>query len=118
MPEREPIPVAGLTGEISDAEPEVVRKSRPPLPYADEALGEMPGEIADCNAASLLVEPTRKRRRRLRGAGASSTNAAERAPEGALFVAAGPAMAEHPIEPLSEKPSTPRRGWWQRLIQP
>ncbi len=120
MPEREPIPVAGLTGEISDAEPEVVRRSRPPLPYADEALGETPGEIADLPTPRLYsVEPNAE----AEAAGSverelSSTNAAERAPEGALFVAAAPAVAEYPIEPLSEKPSTPRRGWWQRLIQP
>jgi ribonuclease E len=123
MPEREPMPVAGLAsaaGEISDAEPEAVRESRPPLPYAAEALGETPGEIADLATPRLYsVESSAE----AEAAGSverelSSTNATERAPEGALSVAAAPAVPELPLEPLSEKPSNPRRGWWQRLIQP
>jgi hypothetical protein len=123
MPEREPMPVAGLASaavEISDAKPEAVRESRPPLPYAAEALGEIPGEIADLATPRISsVEPSAE----AEAAGSaerelSSTNATERTPEGALSLAAVPAVPEHPVEPLSERPSNPRRGWWQRLIQP
>jgi ribonuclease E len=123
MPEREPMPVAGLAspaGPISDAEPEAVRERRSPLPYAVEAPGERPGEIADLATARLYsVEPGAE----AEAAGSaerelSSTNGTDQPPEGALSVAAAPAAPEHPGEPLSEKPSNPRRGWWQRLIQP
>jgi ribonuclease E len=42
----------------------------------------------------------------------SSINETERTPEAAFSTDGRPAETE------SEKPSTPRRGWWQRLIQP
>ena len=72
MPEREPMPVAGFAsaaGEISDAEPEAARESRPPLPYAAEvpyaaeAPEETPGEIADlATHASLFGRGERRSR--------------------------------------------------------
>jgi ribonuclease E len=119
MPEREPMPVASLpspAGEISDAEPVAVRESRPPLPHAVEALGEMRGEIADLATPRLYsVEPSAEAEAEREP---PSTNGTERAPEAALSMAAAPAVPEHAGEPPSEKPSNPRRGWWQRLIQP
>jgi ribonuclease E len=126
MPEREAVPVVGLASAAgdSDAELEPVREIRPPLPYAaeaiGEAIGEIPGEIADlAGQRHYSVEPSAE----AEAAGSleqefSSTNSTERAAEGALSTATAPAVPEHPVEPLSEKPSNPRRGWWQRLIQP
>ena len=82
--------------------------------------GEMPGRSRDLATqrlysveASAEAEAAGSAEREL-----SSTSATERAPEGELSVAAAPAEPEHPVELVSEKPSTPRRGWWQRLIQP
>ena len=129
MPEREPMLVAGFpsaAGEISAAEPEAPRESRPLLPYAAEvpyaaeAPEETPGEIADLAThpfypveASAEAEAPSSVEREL-----SSTSAIERTQEGELSVAAAPTVPEHPVELVSEKPSAPRRGWWQRLIQP
>jgi len=48
----------------------------------------------------------------------SSTSETERTPEAAFSTDAGRAEPEHPVVTGSEKSSTPRRGWWQRLIQP
>ncbi len=110
---------ASAAGEISDAEPEAAHESRPPLPYA-EAPREMPGEIADLARqrfysveASAGAEAAGSVEREL-----LSTSATERTQEGELSVAVAPTVAEHPGELVSEKPSAPRRGWWQRLIQP
>jgi ribonuclease E len=123
MPEREPMPAADLAsaaGEISDAEPEASRESRPPLPYDAEVLAEMPDEIADLTTARhYSVEPSAEAAvARPVEREPSSTKATERAPDGGLSVAAASAVPERPEEPLGEKPSNPRRGWWQRLIQP
>jgi ribonuclease E len=123
MPERGPMPVADLAsaaGEISNAEPEALRESRPPLPYAAEALAEMPDGIADLTTARhYSVEPSAEAAvARPVEREPSSTKATERAPDEGLSVAAAPAVPGHPVEPLGEKPSSPRKGWWQRLIQP
>jgi hypothetical protein len=48
----------------------------------------------------------------------SSTSETERTPEAAFSTDAGRAEPEHPVVTGSEKSSIPRRGWWQRLIQP
>ncbi len=123
MRERQPMPVVGFAsaaGEISDAEPEATRESRPPLPHAAEDPGEMPGEIADFATqrlysveANVGAEASGSAERDL-----SSISATERTQEGELSVTAAPTEPEHPVELLGEKASTPRRGWWQRLIQP
>jgi hypothetical protein len=42
----------------------------------------------------------------------------KRTPEAALSAAVLPAGPESPVETVGERSANPRRGWWQRLIQP
>jgi hypothetical protein len=48
----------------------------------------------------------------------ASMSETERTPEAAFSTDAGRPEPERPVVTGSEKSSTPRRGWWQRLIQP
>ena len=119
--ELRPALVAGLAStarEISGAESEAARESAPPVPDPVTAPAEMPGEIADlANPNHHSVEA----RAAAEAAGSTeqelpSTSEPERTPEAAFSAGAPPAEPEHPVG--GEKSSIPRRGWWQRLIQP
>jgi len=123
MEELEPAPMAGLAstaGEIGSAQIEAARESGLPVSDPVSAPGAMPGEIADlATPPDHLVEA----RAAAEAAGfaereLSSKSETERTPEAAFSVGAPPTEAEHPVRTGSEKSSTPRRGWWQRLIQP
>jgi len=118
-----PTPMAGLAstaGEINGADIEVAGETGPPVPDPVVAPGEMPGEIAD------LAMPRHHSVEAMAGAEAadpaelelSSTSERERIPKVAFSAGAPGAEPEHPVETEPEKSSTPRRGWWQRLIQP
>jgi ribonuclease E len=125
--EFEPAPMAGLTSraaEISGAEIGEARESGPPVsdPVArpGEMSGEIPGEIADLAApphhsvdARAGDEAAGSAEREL-----SSTSETERTAEAGFSADAPPTEPEHPDGMGSEKSSPPRRGWWQRLIQP
>jgi ribonuclease E len=123
MEELEPAAMAGLAstaGEIGSAQFEAARESGLPVPDPVSAPGAMPGEIADLAAppdhlveARAAAEAAGFAEREL-----SSTGETERTPEAAFSAGAPPAEPEHPVRTGSEKSSTPRRGWWQRLIQP
>jgi hypothetical protein len=88
--------------------------------YAAGAVREIPEEIGglttrrlysvEMNAGSETEGSAEKER--------SSNSATEQSPDVELSAATTPEKPEHPVELISEKPSTPRRGWWQRLIQP
>jgi ribonuclease E len=121
--ERAPIPMVGrvsAAGEIGDAQPEAAHESEPPVHYGAEAAREIPAEIGGLTTrrpysvemsagseaeASADKEPL-------------SDSATEQSPEVELSVAITSEKPEHSVELVSEKPSAPRRGWWQRLIQP
>jgi ribonuclease E len=118
-----PTPMAGLAstaGEINGAEIEPIRETGPSVPDPVAAPPEMPGEIAD------LAMPRHHSVEMRAGAEAadhaeqelSSTSETERTPKSAFSAGALPAEAEHPVDTGPEKSSIPRRGWWQRLIQP
>jgi ribonuclease E len=129
--ELEPAPMAGLTSraaEISGAEIGEARESGPPVsdPVAapgemsGEIPGEIPGEIADLAApphhsvdARAGDEAADSAERKL-----YSTSETERTAEAGFSADAPPTEPEHPDGMGSEKSSPPRRGWWQRLIQP
>jgi ribonuclease E len=123
FPEAAPTPMVGRAssaGEIPDARPESVHESEPPVHYAAGAVREIPEEIGglttrrlysvEMNAGSETEGSAEKER--------SSNSATEQSPDVELSAATTPEKPEHPVELISEKPSTPRRGWWQRLIQP
>ena len=116
MPEREAMPVANLESEIYDAEPETAQGAGALSPYSAAVPAEGPSEIAgfarpylysvEASTESAAAGPVEQE--------PSSTSAAEPSPEGGVSVAAAPpAEPEHRIEPVSEKPLSPRRGWWQ-----
>ena len=118
-----PTPMAGLAsaaGEINGAEIEAARETGPPVPDPVAASAEMPGEIADlaiprhysveARAGAEAADPAEQE--------LSSTSEAERTPKSVFSAGGPPAEPEHPVETGPEKSSTPRRGWWQRLIQP
>jgi len=119
--EQGPAPVtvlASAAGEIS-ADSAAARESGLPVPNPDETPGEMPIEVADWAAPRLYSVEARTE---AEAAGPAErelfpTSETERTPEAALSAAAPPAEPEHQVGTVSEKPS-PRRGWWQRLIQP
>jgi len=115
-------PVADLSSaasEISGPEIEPARQSAPAVPVLFEASAEIPQEITELPVHPHPIEAT---------SGAVSAALAEReprslselerTPEAALSTAAPPGELESPVETASEKSSNPRRGWWQRLIQP
>jgi ribonuclease E len=117
-----PTPMARLAstaGEINGADIEAAGETGPPVPDPVVAPGEMPGEIADlavprhhsveATAGAEAADPAER---------LSSTSETERTPRVAFSAGAPPAEPEHPVETEPEKSSTPRRGWWQRLIQP
>ena len=117
-----PTPIAGLastTGEINGAEIEAAREAGPLVPDPAAAPGQMPREIAVAMLPHHSVEATA-------GAEAgdpaerelSATSETERTPEMAFSAGDPAAEPEHPVETGPERSSTPRRGWWQRLIQP
>ena len=118
-----PAPMAGRasTGrEIGGAEIEVARESGPQVADPVTAAGEMPGEITDL--ATPFHHPVEARAEPEAGGSTErelpSTSESERMPEAAFSAGAPPAEPEHPVGAETEKSSTPRRGWWQRLIQP
>jgi ribonuclease E len=127
-----PTPMAGhaSTGqEISSVEIEVVRANGPPTPdpvtAPEEMAGEVPGEIADLAAPRDHAIAARSVEARPAAEAApsteqelTSTSESERTSEAGFSGDPLPAEPEHPVEPGTEKSSTPRRGWWQRLIQP
>jgi ribonuclease E len=120
--EQGPAPVtvlASAAGEISD-DSAAARESGLPVANLDETPREMPMEVAADWAAPRLYSV--EARTEAEAAGPTerelfSTSETERTPEAALSPAAPPAEPEHQVGTVSEKPS-PRRGWWQRLIQP
>jgi len=89
------------------------------VPVLIEASAEIPEEITELPVHPYPIEAT---------SGAVSAASAEReprsldeldrTPEAELSTAAPPGGPESPVETASEKSSNPRRGWWQRLIQP
>jgi hypothetical protein len=110
------MPVANLESEIYDAEPETAQGAGALSPYSAAVPAEGPSEIAgfarphlysvEASTESAAAGPVEQE--------PSSTSAAEPSPEGGVSVAAAPpAEPEHRIEPVSEKPLSPRRGWWQ-----
>jgi len=112
MEELGPAPMAGFAspaGEISGAEVE----SAPTMPDPAAAPGENGPEIGDLAPSHHAVderagaETDGSNEQRL-----SSISETKRTPEAAFSTDGRPAETE------SEKSSTPRRGWWQRLIQP
>jgi ribonuclease E len=126
-----PAPMAGhaSTGqEISRAEIELARANGPPtsepVTAPEEMAGEVPREIADLAAPSDHAIAARSVEARPAAEAASteqeltSTSQSERTSEADLSGGPLPAEPEDPVESGTEKPSTPRRGWWQRLIQP
>jgi ribonuclease E len=115
-------PVADLSSavsEISGPEIELARQSAPAVPILIEASAEIPEEMTELPVHPHPIEAT---------PGAVSAAPAEReprslgemerTPEAALSTAAPPGGPESPVETASERSSNPRRGWWQRLIQP
>jgi hypothetical protein len=50
--------------------------------------------------------------------GVPYVSTAERILEPASSSAAPEPSPTHPVQTVTEKPANPRRGWWQRLIQP
>ncbi len=126
-----PAPMAGhaSTGqEISRVEIELARANGPstsePVTAPEEMAGEVPREIADLAAPSDHAIAARSVEARPAAEAASteqeltSTGQSERTSEADLSGGPLPAEPEDPVESETEKPSTPRRGWWQRLIQP
>jgi ribonuclease E len=126
-----PAPMAGhaSTGqEISRAVIELARANGPPtsepVTAPEEMAGEVPREIADLAAPSDHAIAARSVEARPAAEAASteqeltSTSQSERTSEADLSGGPLPAEPEDPVESGTEKPSTPRRGWWQRLIQP
>jgi hypothetical protein len=126
-----PAPMAGhaSTGqEISRAEIELARANGPPtsepVTAPEEMAGEVPREIADLAAPSDHAIAARSVEARPAAEAASteqeltSTSQSERTSEADLSGGPLPAEPEDAVESGTEKPSTPRRGWWQRLIQP
>jgi ribonuclease E len=118
-----PRPIAGLastTGEINGAEIEAARGTGPLVPDPVGAPGQMPREIEDlamlphhsveATAGTGAGDPAKRE--------LSATSETERTPEMAFSAGAPTAEPEHPVETGPERSSTPRRGWWQRLIQP
>jgi hypothetical protein len=115
--------------EISSVEIEVARANGPPTPdpvtAPEEMAGEVPGEIADLAAPRDHAIAARSVEARPAAEAApsteqelTSTSESERTSEAGFSGDPLPAEPEHPVEPGTEKSSTPRRGWWQRLIQP
>jgi ribonuclease E len=118
-----PVPIAGLAstaGEITSAQIEAARESGLPVPDPVSAPGAMPGEIADlARPPDHLVEARAGAEAAgFAGRELSSTSETERTSEAAFSAGAPLPEPEHPVRTGSEKSSTPRRGWWQRLIQP
>jgi ribonuclease E len=120
--EEQAAPVADLASavsEINGPEIELARHSASAVPILIEASAEIPEEITE-----LPVHPHRIEAM----AGAEPAALAEpelpalgemkQTPEAALSDAVLPAGPESPVETVSERSSNPRRGWWQRLIQP
>ena len=117
-----PTPIAGLastTGEINGAEIEAAREAGPLVPDPAAAPGQMPREIAvamlphhsgEATAGAEAGDPAER--------DLSATSETERTPEMAFSAGDPAAEPEHPVETGPERSSTPRRGWWQRLIQP
>jgi ribonuclease E len=116
-------PMAGLastSGEINGAEIEAARETGPLVPDPVAAPGQMPREIEDlamprhhsveATAAAEAGDPAERE--------LSATSETERTPKIAFSAGAPAAEPEHPVETEPERSSTPRRGWWQRLIQP
>ena len=128
----EPAPMTGhaSTGQvISSVEIEVARANGPQTPEPviapEEMAGEVPGEITDLaaprdhsiTARSVEARPAAEAAP-LTEQELTSTSESERTSEAGFSGGPLPAEPEHPVEPGTEKSSTPRRGWWQRLIQP
>jgi ribonuclease E len=120
--EEQAAPVADLASAVSEfngPEIELARHSASAVPILIEASAEIPEEITE-----LPVHPHRIEAM----AGAEPAAPAEpeppslgemkRTPEAALSAADLPAGPESPVETVGERSSNPRRGWWQRLIQP
>jgi ribonuclease E len=116
-----PSPAASLAGSAAaagGAEAEAARGSQPLVPDSVVAPTEMPVEILASPTPVQVVEA----RATADAAGSAeqqpiSLGEAKRTSE-AEFSDTRPEQSEHPVVTGSEKPSPPRRGWWQRLIQP
>jgi hypothetical protein len=112
--------LASTTGEINGAEIEAARETGPLVPDPAAAPGQMPREIEDLAMlphhsveTTAGAEAGDSAEREL-----SATSETERTPEMAFSAGDPAAEPEHPVETGPERSSTPRRGWWQRLIQP
>jgi hypothetical protein len=125
-----PAPMAGRasTGhEINSEEIAVARASGPPTPEPAVAPAEMreeiPEEIPDLAAPRHHSVEAVEARAGGEAAGSAeqelpSTSEPERTSEAGFSAGVLPTESEHPVEPGTMKSSIPRRGWWQRLIQP
>jgi ribonuclease E len=123
MPEREPMPVTSFArgaGEISDAEPAPTPESGQPVPDAVAVRREIPEDIAERAAPRPYPVEANAGAEAAGSAGPelSSPIETERSAEQTVPVGAPPPEPQRAVEAVSEKPPTPRRGWWQRLIQP
>jgi ribonuclease E len=117
--EPEPSPV----GDLADMAEEMVRSGTGAVRETGPAMPrsvELPEEIAPEFAESVMphAHPVEASAvggaADLAGSDLPSAGATEQAGEAAL----SSAEPEHPVGTESEKPPAPRRGWWQRLIQP
>jgi ribonuclease E len=120
--EEQVAPVADLASavsEISGPDIELARHSAFAVPISIEAPAEIPEEISELPVhphrieAMAGPEPATPAERE-----PPSHSEMKRTPEAALSAAVPPAGPGSPVETVSERSSNPRRGWWQRLIQP
>ena len=101
--EPEPVPAAAAAAEaVSES-----RLSEPEAVQASEENPPSPALSDEATAASVAPGPPEQ--------GPPIVGELEQVAETPPPVAAP--QPEHPVETVTGKPSTPRRGWWQRLMQ-
>jgi len=120
--EREPAPVAAVSitpVELRHAESGAVSDSVPSVPKPVEAPGVMQEETVGSSLPHLhpVEVPTLGVAAGPAEQALPSTGGTERLREQASPDAAPQPEPERPDRTVIEQPSTPRRGWWQRLIQ-
>jgi len=120
--EREPAPVAAVSitpVELRHAESGAVSESVPSVSKPVEAPGVMQEETVGSSMPHLhpVEVPTLGVAAGPAEQALPSTGGTERLRERASPDAAPQPEPERPDRTVIEQPSTPRRGWWQRLIQ-
>ena len=110
-------PWAGDAGlEAASLAPLAGDEARPAdSPHAREA--EQPPEPAPTGEAEEGVPFVSEPERVLEEAAASATSSPNPAP-GETAPSKAPAAPNEDVLTVTEKPANPRRGWWQRLVQP